>query len=109
MKTMLVARMHKIGAPLQLDTLPIPEPGPTDVLVAVKACNLVPNLKNVLTHWPELHPEMPLPELPASSAWTPPGSWPKSAAKCSPSAPAIASTSLPVSVADHAAPAVAAT
>ncbi len=63
MKTMLAARLHAIGAPLQLDTLPIPEPAPTDVLVAVKACNLVPNLKNVLTH---LRPEKPLPELPAS-------------------------------------------
>jgi D-arabinose 1-dehydrogenase-like Zn-dependent alcohol dehydrogenase len=66
MNTMRVARMHKIGAPLQIDTLPVPEPVPTDVLVQVKACNLVPNLKNVLTHWPEWHPEMPLPELPAS-------------------------------------------
>lgn len=66
MKTMLVARMHEVGAPLRLDTLPIPDPGPTDVLVAVKACNLVPNLKNVLTHYPDWHPEKPLPELPAS-------------------------------------------
>jgi alcohol dehydrogenase len=66
METMLVARMHTIGAPLQLDTLPVPEPGPTDVLVRVKACNLVPNIKNVLTHWPQWHPEMPLPALPGS-------------------------------------------
>jgi len=66
MKTMRVARMHEIGAPLQIDSLPVPQPAPTDVLVAVKACNLVPNLKNVLTHWPQWHPEMPLPELPAS-------------------------------------------
>jgi alcohol dehydrogenase len=36
------------------------------VLVQVKACNLVPNIKNVLTHWPTWHPEMPLPVLPAS-------------------------------------------
>lgn len=66
MKTMLVARMHEVGAPLKLDTLPVPEPGPTDVLVAIKACNVVPNLRNVLSHWPTWHPEMPLPELPGS-------------------------------------------
>lgn len=65
-KTMRVARLHELGAPLQLDTLPVPAPGPTDVLVSVKACNLVPNFKNVITHWPQWHPEMPLPELPAS-------------------------------------------
>ncbi len=64
--TMRVARMHKIGEPLQVDTLPVPTPGPTDVIVAVKACNVVPNLRNILTHWPEWHPEMPLPPLPAS-------------------------------------------
>ncbi|SDY34326.1 alcohol dehydrogenase [Variovorax sp. YR266] len=64
--TMRVARMHEIGAPLQIDTLPIPQPGPTDVIVAVKACNVVPNLRNILTHWPAWHPEMPLPALPAS-------------------------------------------
>ena len=65
-KTMRVARLHELGAPLQLDTLPVPAPGPTDVLVSVKACNLVPNFKNVITYWPQWHPEMPLPELPAS-------------------------------------------
>jgi D-arabinose 1-dehydrogenase-like Zn-dependent alcohol dehydrogenase len=66
MKTMTVARMHRVGAPLQLDTLPVPEPGATDVLVAIKACNVVPNLRNILVHWPDWHPEMPLPELPGS-------------------------------------------
>lgn len=65
-KTMLTPRMHEIGAPLQLDTLPIPTPGPTDVLVAVKACNIVPNLRNVLARWPEWFPDKPLPKLPAS-------------------------------------------
>ena len=37
MKTMLAARMHEIGGPLLLEEIPIPEPRPTDVLVAVKA------------------------------------------------------------------------
>ncbi|HEX9466560.1 MAG TPA: alcohol dehydrogenase catalytic domain-containing protein [Alphaproteobacteria bacterium] len=66
MKTMITARMHEIGAPLRLDTLPIPVPGPTDVLVAVKACNIVPNLRNILKHWPQWFPDKPLPKLPAS-------------------------------------------
>lgn len=65
MKTMLAARMHEIGGPLLLEQIPIPEPRPTDVLVAVRACGVVPNLKNVLTKWPEWFPYLPLPKLPA--------------------------------------------
>src|ERR1700680_954478 len=65
MKTMLAARMHEIGGPMRLEQIPIPEPRPTDVLVAVKACGVVPNLKNVLTKWPEWFPYLPLPKLPA--------------------------------------------
>jgi D-arabinose 1-dehydrogenase-like Zn-dependent alcohol dehydrogenase len=64
--TMRVARLHEIGGPLKVDTLPVPQPGPGDVIVAVKACNVVPNLRNILTYWPQWHPEMPLPPLPAS-------------------------------------------
>ena len=65
MKTMLVARLHEIGGPLQLEQIPVPQPRPTDVLIAVKACGVVPNLKNVLTKWPEWFPYLPLPKLPA--------------------------------------------
>jgi D-arabinose 1-dehydrogenase-like Zn-dependent alcohol dehydrogenase len=65
MKTMLAARLHEIGGPLLLEQIPVPEPRPTDVLVAVKACGVVPNLKNVLTKWPEWFPYLPLPKLPA--------------------------------------------
>jgi len=65
MKTMLAARLHEIGGPLKIERIPIPEPRPTDVLVAVKACGVVPNLKNVLTKWPEWFPYLPLPKLPA--------------------------------------------
>jgi alcohol dehydrogenase len=53
MKTMLAARMHEIGGPLLVEQIPVPEPRPTDVLIAVKACGVVPNLKNVLTKWPD--------------------------------------------------------
>lgn len=65
MKTMLAARLHEIGGPLLLEEIPIPEPRPTDVLVSVKACGVVPNLKNVLMKWPEWFPYLPLPKLPA--------------------------------------------
>src|SRR5215469_2977946 len=65
MNTMLAARLHEVGDTLKLEQIPIPEPRPTDVLVAVKACGVVPNLKNVLTKWPEWFPYLPLPKLPA--------------------------------------------
>jgi D-arabinose 1-dehydrogenase-like Zn-dependent alcohol dehydrogenase len=45
--TMLAARLHAINEPMQIETLPIPQPRATDVLVEVKACNVVPNLGNV--------------------------------------------------------------
>jgi hypothetical protein len=33
---MLAARMHEIGGSLLLEQIPLPEPCPTDVLIAVK-------------------------------------------------------------------------
>ena len=65
MTTMLAAKLHKIGEPMRLEQVPVPTPRPTDVLVAVKACGVVPNLINVLTHWQTWFPELPLPKLPA--------------------------------------------
>ena len=65
-KTMLAARLHEFGQPFSLDTLPIPTPGPTDVLVSVRACNVVPNLANVITHYSTWFPYLPLPKLPAT-------------------------------------------
>ena len=56
MTTMLAARLHEIGKPMQLEQMPVPTPRPTDVLVQVKACNLVPNLKNVLATYAEWFP-----------------------------------------------------
>jgi alcohol dehydrogenase len=73
MKTMRVARLHEIGGPLAIEQIPIPEPRPTDVLVQVKACGVVPNLKNVLTKWPQWFPYLPLPKLPAIFGLDPAG------------------------------------
>ncbi len=65
METMLAARLHKIGEPMRLERVPVPKPRPTDVVVEVKACGVVPNLANVLVHWQTWFPELPLPKLPA--------------------------------------------
>ena len=73
MNTMLVARLHEVGGPLLLEEIPIPDPRPADVLVAVKACGVVPNLKNVLSKWPEWFPYLPLPKLPAIFGLDPAG------------------------------------
>jgi D-arabinose 1-dehydrogenase-like Zn-dependent alcohol dehydrogenase len=66
MQDMLAARLHAIGAPMQLERVPVPEPRPTDVVVKVMACNIVPNLKNVLAIYAEWFPYLPLPKLPAT-------------------------------------------
>ena len=44
MPTMIAARLHEYGKPMTLDRIEVPEPRPTDVLVEVKACGVVPNL-----------------------------------------------------------------
>ena len=62
---MRAARLHKIGEPFQIDTLEVPEVRPTDVLIEVKAAGVVPNLHNVVTHYAEWFPFLPLPRLPA--------------------------------------------
>jgi D-arabinose 1-dehydrogenase-like Zn-dependent alcohol dehydrogenase len=64
-RTMRAARMHAVGKPLQIDLLEVPEPRPTDVLVEVKACGIVPNLKNILDHLKEWYPDLCHPPLPA--------------------------------------------
>jgi threonine dehydrogenase-like Zn-dependent dehydrogenase len=65
MKTMKVARLHGFGEPMKIEEVEIPKPRPTDVLIKVKACGVVPNLTNVLKFWREWFPELPLPRLPA--------------------------------------------
>lgn len=62
---MRAARLHEVGAPFVIDSIPIPEPRDNDVRVRVQACNLVPNLRNVVTHYSTWFPYLPLPPLPA--------------------------------------------
>lgn len=68
MDTMIAARLHQYGAPMTLDRIPIPEPRPTDVLVEVKACGVVPNLARVIANFfgtktPDLKGMPPLPAI----------------------------------------------
>ena len=51
MATMIAARLHAYGSPMALDRIPVPEPRPTDVLVEVKACGVVPNLARVVSNF----------------------------------------------------------
>lgn len=62
---MHAARLHQIGGRFQIDQVAIPEPRDRDVLVQVKAAGIVPNLRNVITHYPTWFPYLPLPKLPA--------------------------------------------
>jgi D-arabinose 1-dehydrogenase-like Zn-dependent alcohol dehydrogenase len=65
MAQMRAARLHALGEPMTIDTIDIPKPRPTDVLVRVKACGIVPNMANVISNWPTWFPHQPLPKLPA--------------------------------------------
>lgn len=72
-KTMIAARLHKLGTPMTLDTIPVPKPRPNDVLVRVKACGIVPNMANVINNWPSWFPHQPLPRFPAIFGLDPAG------------------------------------
>jgi D-arabinose 1-dehydrogenase-like Zn-dependent alcohol dehydrogenase len=68
MNTMLAARLHAYGSPMTVDRIAVPEPRPTDVLVAVKACGVVPNLARVVSNFfgtktPDLKGMPPLPAI----------------------------------------------
>ena len=66
MTTMLAARLHEFGGALQIEQIHKPSPRPTDVVVRVKASEVVPNLINVMTHYSTWFPYFPLPKLPAT-------------------------------------------
>jgi D-arabinose 1-dehydrogenase-like Zn-dependent alcohol dehydrogenase len=68
MTTMIAARLHAYGAPMTLDRIDVPESRPTDVLVEVKACGVVPNLARVISNFfgtqvPDLKIMPPLPAI----------------------------------------------
>ncbi|MCY1491105.1 putative zinc-type alcohol dehydrogenase-like protein YdjJ [compost metagenome] len=65
MEMMKAARLHEIGGRFSVEDVPRPQPGAHDVLVRVEASGVIPNLKNVTTHFPEWYPFLPLPALPA--------------------------------------------
>jgi len=60
--TMRSARLHAGGEPLRIDTVEKPQPRPRDVLIAVKACGIIPNMNAIFSGrlWNQLPP------LPAS-------------------------------------------
>src|SRR4051794_31841346 len=72
-RTMRAARLHAVGEPMRLEDVPVPVPGPRDVLVSVKAVNIVPNLANILDNWTTWFPMNPLPTLPAIFGLDPAG------------------------------------
>jgi NADPH:quinone reductase-like Zn-dependent oxidoreductase len=65
MGMMKAARLHEVGTTFSIDEIAIPAPRPNDVLVKVKACGIIPNMKNVMAHYAEWFPFLPLPPLPA--------------------------------------------
>lgn len=72
-KTMIAARMHAVGESMRIEEVARPSPGPSDVLVNVKACGIVPNLGNILKNWTTWFPQLPLPPLPAIFGLDPAG------------------------------------
>ncbi|SEM43069.1 alcohol dehydrogenase [Variovorax sp. YR750] len=73
MSMMKAARLHKVGAPMEIEQLPIPQPAANDVQIRVRACGIVPNLGNILANWTTWFPELPLPPLPAVFGLDPAG------------------------------------
>jgi alcohol dehydrogenase len=59
-RMMRAARLHEPGKLFRIDEIPVPEPRPDDVVVAVRACGLVPNMRNIVAarYWHVL-PRLP--------------------------------------------------
>lgn len=64
MTMMKAARVHAPGGAFQVDAIDRPSPRPTDVVVAVKAAGVVPNLRNVMNNYGD-RAYLTVPELPA--------------------------------------------
>ena len=58
---------------MQIEEVPVPAIRPTEVLVKIAACGIVPNLHNILTNWVKWFPQKPLPKLPAIFGLDPAG------------------------------------
>lgn len=61
---MNAARLHNIGGNMQIDSIPVPDLRPNEVLVKVEASNVVQNLPNILNTMGE-DSAMAFPRLPA--------------------------------------------
>jgi alcohol dehydrogenase len=57
---MRAARLYEPGAPFRVDEIDVPEPRPGDVVVRVRACGIVPNMRHIVSgkFWHTL-PRMP--------------------------------------------------
>lgn len=64
-RTMLAARLHRLGEPMLIERIAVPDVRPTDVRIKVAACKHVPGLHKVLANRQARTPELPLPKLPA--------------------------------------------
>lgn len=62
---MKAARLHEVGGTFTVDDIPLPLVGNNDVLIRTAACGVIPNLRNVVSTFPDWYPFLPLPELPA--------------------------------------------
>jgi threonine dehydrogenase-like Zn-dependent dehydrogenase len=62
---MRAARLHRLGEPMVIERIAVPDIRPTDVRVKVAACKHVPSLHKVLANRQARSPELPLPKLPA--------------------------------------------
>ncbi|MFC9665591.1 alcohol dehydrogenase catalytic domain-containing protein [Nocardia sp. NPDC127606] len=69
---MSAARLHDFNDNFHIDEVEIPDPSGSDVLVRVRACGIVPNLKNVLAA-AEFLPELAFPAYPAIYGLDPAG------------------------------------
>ncbi|WP_363322247.1 alcohol dehydrogenase catalytic domain-containing protein [uncultured Pigmentiphaga sp.] len=59
MTTMLAARAHKGATELSLERIPVPEPGPEDVVIKVMSAGIAPGMMKLLqrgrfTHLPSI-------------------------------------------------------
>lgn len=70
---MRAARIYEAGASPIVDEVDVPDIDAEEVLVRVRSCGIVPNLLNVLSVFPEVMPNLPLPPYPAIFGLDPAG------------------------------------